>query len=71
MPRNKTIKQKRRTGWINQKEMAASIGISAQAFVNWGLQPVARIGREIFYTVDDVIDHEVEKALKKGAHTTT
>ncbi len=65
MPKQKTKKQTRRVGWINQKELAASIGISVNAFANWGLQPIAKIGREAFYTVNDVIDHEVERALKK------
>lgn len=69
MAKKKTTRQKRQPGWINKKEIAASIGISVQAFSYWGLQPVAKIGREAFYTVDDVIDYKVKRALEKaGEH---
>jgi hypothetical protein len=33
-------------GWLNKSRMAASLGISVQAFDKWGVQPVERIGRE-------------------------
>ena len=67
---SKTTKRKRRQpSWLNKKEMAGSIGISVQAFGNWGLQPVAKIGRETFYTVDNVIDYCLARELKKiGEH---
>lgn len=45
--------------------MASSIGISVQAFTQWGLQPVAKIGREAFYTVDQVIQFREDRLAKK------
>lgn len=45
--------------------MAASIGISVQAFDKWGLMPVSKVGREVFFTVDDVIDYCVARERKK------
>ncbi|PTZ23576.1 DNA-packaging protein, partial [Pseudomonas aeruginosa] len=35
--------QKKR-GWLNKSEMAASLGISPQAFDRWGVAPVSKVG---------------------------
>lgn len=51
----RTPPQKQR-GWLNKSEMAASLGISVQAFDKWGVQPVERIGREAFYTAQSVVE---------------
>ncbi len=62
MAKNETTKQR---GWLNKSEMASSLGISPQAFEKWGVEPVARIGREAFYTVQDVVGNRVDHAMRK------
>ena len=62
MPRKKADdKPTKKPGWLNKKEMAASLGISPQAFTQWGVEPVAKIGRETFYTVQNVLKNREEK----------
>jgi len=52
-------------GWLNKREMAASLGISVQAFAAWGVEPVARIGRETFFTTRDVmLNRDEHKAAR-------
>lgn len=62
MAKSTTTKQR---GWLNKSEMAASLGISVQAFDKWGIKPVERIGREAFFTVEAVLEnrlgHQAEK----------
>lgn len=53
--------------WLNKSEMAASLGISVQAFDRWGVKPVARIGREAFFDARSVLDNRLEQAAKKHA----
>lgn len=57
-------------GWLNKSEMAASLGISVQAFDRWGVKPVERIGREAFFTVEAVLEnrlgHQAEKHQPAG-----
>lgn len=62
MSKNETTKQ---PGWLNKSEMAKSLGISPQAFEKWGVEPVARIGREAFYRVQDVVQNRVDHAARK------
>lgn len=62
MSKNETTKQR---GWLNKSEMAASLGISPQAFDKWGVQPIERIGREAFYTVADVVENRIQHAARK------
>nr|WP_132773025.1 DNA-packaging protein [Pseudomonas aeruginosa] len=50
--------QKKR-GWLNKSEMAASLGISPQAFDKWGVEPAAKIGREVFYTAQAVLQNRL------------
>jgi phage terminase Nu1 subunit (DNA packaging protein) len=45
--------------WLNRKDMAASLGISGAAFDKWKVQPIARIGREAFFTVEDVLANRI------------
>ncbi|MFT6956171.1 MAG: phage terminase Nu1 subunit (DNA packaging protein) [Halieaceae bacterium] len=56
--------------WLNKRDAAASVGISTQAFSKWGVKPVQRSGREVFFTVRDIVDNRVERALK-GANGET
>lgn len=50
---------------LNKSEMAASLGISVQAFDKWGVQPAERRGREALFDVRSVVDNRVEHARKK------
>lgn len=52
-------------GWLNKSEMAASLGISVQAFDKWGLKPVERIGREAFYDCRSVLGFKLAQAEAK------
>lgn len=60
----KTAPTKQR-GWLNKSEMAASLGISVQAFDKWGVAPVERIGREALYDCRSVLDHKMARAEAK------
>ncbi len=50
--------------WINKKDLAARLGISVQALGKWGVEPVGKVGREVFFTLRDVIDNRIENAAK-------
>ncbi|MDG9928267.1 MULTISPECIES: terminase small subunit [unclassified Pseudomonas] len=56
--------QKKR-GWLNKSEMAASLGISPQAFEKWGVEPAAKIGREVFFTAQAVLQNRLDYAAGK------
>ncbi|EPJ4525156.1 terminase small subunit [Pseudomonas aeruginosa] len=62
MAQNETTRQ---PGWLNKSEMAKSLGISPQAFDKWGVEPVAKIGREAFFRVQDVVQNRVDHATRK------
>ena len=46
--------------WLNKSRMAASLGITTQAFDKWGVQPIAKIGRDVFYDVRSVLDNRLK-----------
>lgn len=48
---------------LNKGDMASSIGISVQAFDKWGVPPVERRGREVFYDVKAVL--EIDRQRQK------
>lgn len=48
--------------WLNKSQMAASLGISVQAFDKWGVQPIARIGRSAYFDVRSVLDNRLANA---------
>lgn len=56
--------QKKR-GWLNKSEMAASLGISSQAFEKWRVEPAAKIGREVFFTAEAVLQNRLAYAAQK------
>ncbi|SDS20890.1 Phage DNA packaging protein, Nu1 subunit of terminase [Halopseudomonas xinjiangensis] len=56
---------KKQRGWLNKSEMAASLGISVQAFDKWGVEPVERIGREAFYNCRSVVANRLGRAEEK------
>jgi phage terminase Nu1 subunit (DNA packaging protein) len=45
--------------------MAASLGISVQAFDKWGVKPVERIGREAFFTAHAVVENRIHALEQK------
>lgn len=53
-------------GWLNKREMAASLGISVQAFAAWRVEPVARIGREAFFSARDVVANRIEHQAERS-----
>lgn len=56
---------KKQRGWLNKSEMAASLGISVQAFDKWGVEPIERIGRESFYTAQSVLENRLARQAQK------
>lgn len=52
--------------WLNRKQMAEACGISVQAFEKWGVKPVAKLGRETFYLVEDVIENRVARSEQRS-----
>src|SRR5690554_292454 len=51
--------------WLNRKQMAASLGISVQAFDRWAVEPVARIGREKFFDCGSVLQTKLAELEAK------
>lgn len=58
---------KREAHWLNKSDTAKSLGISVQAFDKWGVEPVAKIGRENFYTMRSVLDNRLANQRQKQA----
>lgn len=52
--------------WLNKTSMAASLGITVQAFDKWKVEPVTRIGRENFYDVRSVLNNRLALAEQKA-----
>ncbi len=50
---------------LNKSDMASSLGISVQAFDKWGVQPVEKRGREVFFDVRSVVDNRIEHQSRK------
>ena len=46
--------------WLAHEQMAKAHGISSQAFRQWGVSPVAKIGNKIFYVAGDVTANRLE-----------
>lgn len=51
--------------WLNKSNMAKSLGISTQAFDKWDVKPVAKVGRSVYYSVNDVLQNRVTKEIEK------
>ncbi len=51
--------------WLNKKSMADSLGISTQAFDKWGVEPIAKIGREAFYDAKSVLENRLQHQDRK------
>lgn len=50
--------------WLNKSNMALSLGISVQAFDKWKVDPIAKIGREVFFDVRSVVINRLKNAEK-------
>lgn len=57
-----TSRPKPEPHWLNRKDMAASLGISVQAFDKWGIEPVARMGRSVYFDCRSVLSARLELA---------
>jgi len=57
----------REAHWLNKSDTAKSLGISVQAFDKWGVEPVAKIGRENFFTMRAVVDNRIANNNQKHA----
>jgi terminase small subunit / prophage DNA-packing protein len=62
MTKPETPRTIRQPHWLNGRQMAASCGVSVQAFVAWRVEPVAKIGREQFYTAEAVLKNRLARA---------
>jgi phage terminase Nu1 subunit (DNA packaging protein) len=51
--------------WLNQTSMAEACSVSLSAFQKWRVQPVARIGRETFYTASDVLANRLAHQARR------
>lgn len=57
-------------GWLNKTDMCVSLNISTQAFEKWGVASVARIGRQVFYTVAEVLQNRMRHEARKQDEST-
>lgn len=48
--------------WLNQTNAAAGHDVSVQAFVRWGVQPVAKIAGQTYYTPKSIADFLVGRS---------
>ena len=61
---------KPKTSWLTQADMAASCRKSLSAFQKWNIEPVEKIGRNVFYMAADVLENRLndfESRLQKHA----
>lgn len=52
--------------WLTQVQMAESLGITVNAFARWKVQPVARIGKHVYYDARSVIENRLSHADGNG-----
>lgn len=51
--------------WLNHGQMAQACGISQQAFHQWKVEPVAKIGKQVFYLAGDVVANRLANQQQK------
>lgn len=65
--------RKKAPHWMNQAQAAAFFEVSRKAFQEWGVKPVAKIGRYTYYTGRDVLAarlaHQVTRQQKADPAT--
>jgi phage terminase Nu1 subunit (DNA packaging protein) len=54
--------------WLNQQQMAKSLNLTVSAFARWEVEPVARIGKQVFYDVNSVLENRLSKAGPTGSN---
>jgi phage terminase Nu1 subunit (DNA packaging protein) len=54
--------------WLTTEQMAASCGVSPQAFRLWGVPSVAKQAPYVFYVAEAVIQNRMEKQAAKLRH---
>lgn len=62
---------KKQPGWLNKKDMAASLHVSVQAFDKWGVSPVEKIGREAFFDMRSVLENRMNAMNRKQQPSTS
>lgn len=50
---------------LNKKTMAKSLGISTQAFDKWDVKPCHKEGRQVYFSVADVVNNRLENYQSK------
>ena len=50
---------------LNKSDMAASLGISVQAFDKWGVVPTKKEGREVLFDVKSVLENRLAHIQRK------
>ena len=50
---------------LNKSDMAASLGISVQAFDKWGVVPTKKEGREVLFDVKSVLENRLAHQQRK------
>lgn len=53
---------------LNRKNIASACGITGSGFDKWGVEPHSRQGRELMFSVEDVIANRVEYELNKKSN---
>lgn len=56
--------QEKQKHWLTQTEMSELLCVARQTLFRWGVEPVAKIGSNTYFTLQDVIENRVENALK-------
>ena len=51
--------------WVNRKEMVALLQITGQSFDAWNVQSVGKIGKNKYFTLQDVIENRKALLAKK------
>jgi phage terminase Nu1 subunit (DNA packaging protein) len=60
--------EKPKEHWLTQQNMAKSLGVTVSAFARWEVEPMARIGKHVYYDVRSVLDNRLEKADQAGSN---
>ncbi len=55
---------------MNKKELCKLLQISSTAFDNWGIEPVCKVGREVFFELQTVMQNRLNNQLSKQAKNT-
>jgi len=62
----KTPKHKARPAhWLNQAATVKSCRVSPSGFAKWNVQPVARIGRHVYYEFADILENRLAAQARR------